>query len=101
MDLRNVSISTGTLRPEDLIPTFIEAVRSFDERDTRWLGEIEKYIEDTPDYYESGDSDWDLEELFDTLNAIAPEGYYFGAHSGDGADFGFWEIEDYDTDSNI
>lgn len=94
MDLRNVSISTGTVNPEDLIPTFIEAVKNLYGGDTRWLLEIEKYIEDHPDYYESEESDFDLGELFDTLNELAPEGYYFGAHPGDGADFGFWKIED-------
>jgi hypothetical protein len=33
-------------------------------------------------------------ELEDFIQAhIAPEGYYFGAHKGDGSDIGFWEIE--------
>ena len=30
------------------------------------------------------------EELPDALNALAPDGYTFGAHEGDGSDFGFW-----------
>jgi hypothetical protein len=34
-----------------------------------------------------------LERLFDEMQTIAPEGHYFGAHEGDGSDFGFWPAE--------
>lgn len=33
-------------------------------------------------------------EVYDYMNEIAPAGHYFGAHPGDGSDFGFWEIEE-------
>ena len=47
---------------------------------------------------------WDSEEAFyilnedcwDAMQEIAPEGFYFGAHAGDGCDYGFWAIEEED-----
>lgn len=32
--------------------------------------------------------------LMDDLNEYAPDGFYFGAHPGDGSDFGWWPVED-------
>jgi hypothetical protein len=34
-----------------------------------------------------------LYDIADALNECAPDGCYFGAHVGDGSDFGFWECE--------
>src|ERR1039458_1517376 len=47
------------------------------------------------EYYASEDADYDLESLFDALEAYAPEGFYFGSHPGDGCDYGYWLSEDY------
>ena len=34
-----------------------------------------------------------LESVMAVLETYAPAGHYFGAHPGDGSDFGFWPIE--------
>ena len=64
------SISTGTLRPEDLAPVFIEEllIRGVD----------------------AGGVPEDMDELYEALNDVCPPFVYFGAREGDGADFGFW-----------
>jgi len=49
-------------------------------------------------YFESDDAHYDLEVLFDAMNEYAPEGFYFGAHPGDGADYGFWLSESFVED---
>lgn len=37
--------------------------------------------------------------LMESLDNLAPEGYRFGAHEGDGADFGWWRIDPLDLHS--
>ena len=99
------SVSSGTLRPQDLIPDFVYVIRDTPEYqqiafhpNLSW--EL-KVIFD-PTAYNDDDERWDSEEisyflneeLFDILNNYAPEGYYFGSHPGNGSDFGYWKIED-------
>jgi hypothetical protein len=97
------TVSHGTMKASDLVPAFIYELRA--QTPTRrahlsLCARIEKAIDSCADYDLSEDIDFDLEELFDALNEYAPEGFYFGAHPGDGADFGFWLsesfIEDFD-----
>jgi hypothetical protein len=95
------TVSEGTMRPEDLIPAFMEVLQQFWPE--RAEGITEEYSNDANFDYDSEDADWMLNEsLFDALNEIAPEGCYFGSHPGDGVDYGFWtDEEDYYLDSNI
>jgi len=93
----------GTLRNEDLIPAFFEELerRDPDARDTL-LNDWEHMFDPNENGYvlrtdldNTEDQDYFLwEALWGALDRIAPKGYYFGAHPGDGSDFGFWPVED-------
>lgn len=78
------SISTGTLKTIDLIEAFMSAL---EEINPEMYAEIEQV-------YQEYLHDFLHDELWPAMEEVAPEDYYFGAHPGDGADFGFWELED-------
>lgn len=93
------SISSGTMRPEDLIPAFAAELKRIcgDDLSGKCLVESSEALE-----FDSDASGYDLDEIHETLeyltdelNAYAPDYCYFGAHPGDGADFGFWLSEDW------
>jgi hypothetical protein len=94
------TVSWGTHRPQDLIPRFIEALRDADpaayaEMVSRPYRPIPDYVRDEGDDSEWWDSEpagWLLEELFECLQAAAPDGFCFGAHPADGSDLGFWKV---------
>lgn len=95
-ELKNVSLSEATMRPEDLIPCFISALRQIEADNAGIMSSLDQMENDMTDenYYESDDCQFDLDYLFDLLNSAAPDGFYFGSHPGDGSDYGFWECED-------
>lgn len=98
----NDSVSPATLRPQDLIPVFLDVIRDTAEYAQMNLSGDLAVITDAG----ASDSDerWDSEEvsyflnetLFDILNDYAPEGYYFSSNEGDGADFGYWKLDEED-----
>lgn len=88
------SVIHGTLRSFDLVYAFIDKL-DFLGQDISEYEYLDKIPEDDP-FWDSEDASMLVEELMDKLNELAPEGYYFGAHQGDGSDFGFWPVMDMD-----
>ena len=96
------TVIRATHRPQDLVPAFLECLRFTCERPDLADDFNKEIPSEVTRTLLNGDDDhpwWQSEEcsmflnegLFDALNDCAPEGYYFGAHEGDGSDFGFWK----------
>ena len=88
------TVISGTLRPQDLIPAFLDALHDVAPEYTLENPIPQCALEDDEDAFWRETFWFTMEELEDVLNEHVPEGYYFGAHPGDGADFGYWPIED-------
>lgn len=89
------TISHGTMRPEDLIPAFADELRRLRGALPRDLANDIRKLE-ANEYLDSDLADGVLKDLFDTLQEYAPDYGYFGAHPGDGSDYGFWLFEDFE-----
>jgi hypothetical protein len=104
------SVSSGTMRTEDLIPDFIYELRRqvpLTREHRKLIRGIELDIRNhTPHgkdashsaYWDLDQAGEDLGELMDALDTYAPPYFYFGAHPGDGADYGFWLSESFRED---
>ena len=108
MKLENTSISHATLRSKDLLPAFLFALEDYNPKAAhRFNSELIELgfghsmcgvcgMGNRADWPEGFDDDMASEiiaDMMDALNDVAPVGFYFGAHPGDGSDFGFWHIE--------
>lgn len=107
IDVRKSEIGTvshGTLKTEDLLDSFASELEHHVQRNAEaWCsdeGRIErsrlmKLAGDArdcnPDSEHAGEV---VQTLIDELQRFAPEGAYFGAHPGDGSDFGYWQQEE-------
>ena len=113
------SISTGTLRTEDLLEAFAQTLSSLES--TKFYAEVgpdslelyhgSELVRQAPAMLDALDNttavsnpyvaeylDW----LTDALQEYCPPFVYFGTHPGDGADFGFWpDIETIQEIVNI
>jgi hypothetical protein len=97
-------VSNATLRPQDLLPKFLDALLVLAPEAHQQLTAPASGLSPIPACALEDESDpwWGSEEcsfvlnedLFDALGEHAPEGFHFGAHEGDGACFGFWPNED-------
>ncbi len=105
------TVSHGTLRPIDLLDTFERLLTRLDPEwvagmsedlriarnafDGTYAGDSSYSADDTVQADEAGQAT--LDALIDRLDELAPDGVRFGAHEGDGSDFGFWPVEDDDA----
>ena len=105
--LKNQSVSSGTMRDQDLVPEFLKFLAGVTGKSIPELIEGESLgVQAAIFCWLMGVDDIELddtqreemsyflnEDLFEQLNEVAPEGFYFGSHPGDGSDFGFWEVD--------
>ena len=86
--------SEGTLNLTHLLPTAYDVIVEFNLSDNI-KEEIEKIFSniDSQDKEEEASYIFN-EDIFNLFNDIAPEGFYFSSHPGDGACFGWWKVED-------
>jgi len=100
------TVSEATMLARDLIPSFMDILalyneRAYDEVDNslREYAKMEDWreVDDDDERWNSQAISWILnDEIWPAMDNIAPDGYYFGAHPGDGSDYGFWEVESCD-----
>jgi len=86
-------VSEGTLKNEDLIPTFLEEVNNLSFTKAMEICKEYKYdpANDEDFDFESGEAVFMVEALIEALEELNPLPFtHFGAHEGDGAMFGFW-----------
>jgi hypothetical protein len=114
------SVSTATMRTVDLVCTFMKFLEEIDENrhdkivgswsivgyrmdkvpfknikgETMFFHDLEPKDSENHPFWSTKNSTIMLDELFDIMNEYAPDGTCFGAHIGDGADYGFWPIEE-------
>lgn len=105
------SVSTGTLRTEDLVEAYAEALEKLLKKQTtrfkrapyraalRSAAAWERKLFNPPVLHD--DLGVQIAELLgDLLQDFAPSLCYFGAHEGNASDFGFWpsdgSIDDFD-----
>jgi hypothetical protein len=94
------TVSEGTLRTEDLLDAFSNTLAALAREEPqnhahlRLVSEAQTEFADAmsaDDYEQAG---YVIGELEDALGEYCPPFIYFGAHPGDGADFGFWADAD-------
>jgi hypothetical protein len=84
------TVSHGTMRNEDLIPAFLDALYEVSRERCEELRNDANNCISYDGEYDKESIGYVIEELFDALNEYCPPYCYFGAHEGDGSDFGVW-----------
>jgi hypothetical protein len=96
---KNRTIISGTYRNQDLIPAFTSALSELNPEGYAQIllnPIVPAYAQEDHDseWWDSEDAVGVLDVLINALEECHQDDYYFGAHPGDGSDFGFWKYED-------
>ena len=103
------TVSQATMRPQDVLPACMNVLAVYHEdahyRIRSTFIEIASVsylvLHDDSPTWQCEDISWLLnEDIWNAMQDIAPPGYYFGAHPGDGCDYGFWQIDDMEASCN-
>jgi uncharacterized protein YutD len=110
----------GTLRNSDLLEAFSDCLRELDKEEK--FKEILERVDYITGQYSEDEINYPMnikdqniainlsddiaylinEDLFNALNDFAAPYMYFGAHPGDGSDFGFWHRElSFEEDNEV
>lgn len=105
-DLKDICISSGTLRAEDLLLRFMGILKDYAPEK---FNEFIKGYPELDGWEDFLEADWRIisddtkadacDALFGLLNDIAPEGTMFSSTEGDGSDFGFWTVKEKKEES--
>lgn len=98
------TVSEGTMRPQDLLPAIMDVLREYYPEAYQLVTSIVisefniayRNLRNIGEHiaWQSEEMSWIVNEVaWDAMNEIAPDSYYFGAHPGDGANYGFWLID--------
>ena len=90
-ELRDVPVIEGTQRTEDLFPVMYGILKEYAPE---LANDFAEYAEDDS-WMNTEDAHFVMEDLFNALCDIAPEGCYFGGSDFDGASYGFWSDDPY------
>ena len=90
----NDTLIHGSMRNCDLVPAFMDALRDTPEY-VQLMNSVPNYAADDErcHWWISQDAYCLGSELFDVMEDYAQDGYCFGAHVGDGSDYGYWECD--------
>lgn len=104
--LRNFTVSSGTLRLQDLLPAYWYLLADLEECELLEENAPQSVLSedeltalrdnDEDPYWYSEEAAEDLQTLTEMLEQVAnriPGTFYFGAHPGDGSELGFWEVD--------
>lgn len=89
------TVSHGTMQEQDLISAFFPVLSDLAPEASARLAPDSVLVMAAlhmgePSLIDVGEF---MAELFDAMDSAAPDGYRFGAHEGDGSDYGYWEVE--------